>query len=55
MGWLQMSKQEFRRVEVLTEVLAGSRRTKSAGGVLGVSLGQAQRLVARYRDAVAEP
>ena len=23
MGWLQMSKQELRRVEVLTEVLAG--------------------------------
>lgn len=50
MGWLQMSKQELRRVEVLTEVLAGSRTTESAAGVLGVSLRQAQRLVARYRD-----
>ncbi len=50
MGWLQMSKQEIRRVEVLTEVLAGSRTTESAAGVLGVSLRQAQRLVARYRD-----
>ncbi len=50
MGWLQMSKQELRRVEVLTEVLAGSRTTELAAGVLGVSLRQAQRLVARYRD-----
>nr|WP_263384904.1 helix-turn-helix domain-containing protein [Granulicella arctica] len=50
MGWLQMSKQESRRVEILTEVLAGSRTTESAAGVLGVSLRQAQRLVARYRD-----
>jgi transposase len=45
-----MSKQELRRVEVLTEVLAGSRTTESEAGVLGVSLRQAQRLVARYRD-----
>src|ERR1700712_2619081 len=50
MGWLQMSKQELRRVEVLTEVLAGSRTTESAAGVLGVSLRQAQRLAVRYRD-----
>lgn len=50
MGWLQMSKQELRRVEVLTEVLTGSRTTESAAGLLGVSLRQAQRLVARYRD-----
>ena len=51
MGWLQMSKQELRRVEVLTAVLAGQRTTESAAGVLGVSLRQAQRLVARYRDS----
>ena len=50
MGWLSMSKQELRRVEVLTEVLAGSRTTESAAGVLGMSLRQVQRLVARYRD-----
>ena len=49
MGWLSMSKQELRRVEVLTEVVAGSRTTESAAGVLGVSLRQAQPLVARYR------
>jgi len=34
----------------LTEVLAGSRTTESAAGVLGMSLRQVQRLVARYRD-----
>jgi transposase len=45
-----MSKRELQRVEVLTEVLAGSRTTESAAGVLGVSLRQAQRLLARYRD-----
>ncbi|WP_263377173.1 helix-turn-helix domain-containing protein [Granulicella aggregans] len=36
--------------DVLTEVLARNRTTESAAGVLGVSLRQAQRLVARYRD-----
>src|ERR1700682_5966790 len=45
-----MSRQDLQRVEVLTEVLAGRRTTKSAAGVLGVSLRQAQRLLARYRD-----
>ena len=50
MGWLKMSKQELQQVEVLTEVLAGRRTTESAAGVLGVSLRQAQRLAARYRD-----
>ena len=50
MGWLQMSKQELWRVEVLTEVLAGRRTTASAAGMLGVSLRQAQRLATRYRD-----
>ena len=50
MGWLQMSKQELWRVEVLTEVLAGRRTTESAAGMLGVSLRQAQRLATRYRD-----
>ena len=44
-----MSKQELRRVEVLTEVLAGRRTTESAAGVLGLSLRQAQRLTSRYK------
>lgn len=50
MGWLRMSKQDLRRVEVLPEVLAGSRTTESAAAALSVSLRQAQRLVATYRD-----
>jgi leucine-zipper of insertion element IS481 len=44
-----MSRQDLQRVEVLTEVLADRRTTVSAAGVLGVSLRQAQRLLARYR------
>ena len=50
MGWVQMSKRDLQRIEVLTEVLAGRRTTESAAGVLGVSLRQAQRLLARYQD-----
>ncbi len=50
MGWLQMSKQELRRVEVLTEVLAGSRTTESAAGLLGLSVRQTHRLLVRYGD-----
>jgi transposase len=50
LGWLSVSKRDLQRVEVMTEVLAGSRTTESAAGVLGVSLRQAQRLLARYRD-----
>ncbi len=50
MGWVQMSKRDLQRIEVLTEVLAGRRTTESAAGVLGVSLRQTQRLLARYQD-----
>ena len=45
-----MSKRDLQRIEVLTEVLAGRRTTESAAGVLGVSLRQTQRLLARYQD-----
>jgi transposase len=45
-----MSKRDLQRIEVLTEVLADQRTAESAAGVLGVSLRQAQRLLARYRD-----
>ena len=37
-------------MEVLTEVLAGGRRTESAAAVLDVSMRQVQRLLNRYRD-----
>jgi hypothetical protein len=45
-----MSKQDLRRIEVLTEVLAGRRTTTSAAAVLSVSVRQTQRLLKRYQD-----
>jgi transposase len=50
LGWVQMSKRDLHRIEVLTEVLAGRRTTESAAAVLAVSVRQAQRLLARYQD-----
>jgi transposase len=50
LGWVQMSKRDLHRIEVLTEVLAGLRTTESAAAVLAVSVRQAQRLLARYQD-----
>ena len=50
MGWLRVSKRDLQRIEVLTEVLAGRRTTKSAAGVLGMSIRQTQRLLSRHRD-----
>ncbi len=50
MGWVQMSKQDLKRIEVLTEVLAGRRTRESAAAVLQMSVRQAQRLLARYED-----
>ena len=50
MGWLSVSKRDLQRIEVLTEILAGRRTTKSAAGVLGMSMRQMQRLLSRYRD-----
>ena len=45
-----MSKRDLKRIEVLTEVISGRRTTEAAAAVLGLSLRQAQRLVARYRE-----
>jgi transposase len=50
LGWVTMSKRDLQRIEVLTEVLAGSRTAASAAAVLAVSLRQTQRLLNRYRD-----
>jgi transposase len=50
LGWLTVSARELRRIEVLTEVLAGRRTTASAAIVLDMSVRQAQRLLTRYRD-----
>jgi hypothetical protein len=52
-----MSKQDLRRIEVLTEVLAGQRTTISAASILNVSVRQAQHLFEeiprRSRDNIA--
>ena len=45
-----MSKQDLQRIEVLGEVVGGRRTTESAAAVLSVSMRQAQRLIARYKD-----
>ena len=45
-----MSKRDLQRIEVLAEIQAGRRTTESAAGVLGVSVRQVQRLLARYGD-----
>jgi len=45
-----MSKQDLKRIEVLTEVLAGRRTTESAAAVLQIGARQAMRLLARYED-----
>jgi transposase len=50
LGWVQMSKRDLQRIEVLTEVLSGRRTTESAAALLDVSMRQTQRLLARYRD-----
>ena len=47
MGWVMMSERDLRRIEVLTEVLAGRRTTESAVAVLDVSMRQVQRLLTR--------
>ena len=40
----------MQRIEVFGEVVAGRRTTESAAGVLSISVRQAQRLLARYKD-----
>jgi hypothetical protein len=43
-----MSKQDLRRIEVLTKVLAGRRITVSSASFLNISVRQTQRLLKRY-------
>jgi transposase len=45
-----MSKQDLRRIEVLTEVLAGQRTAVFAASILNMSVRQTQRLLKRYQD-----
>jgi hypothetical protein len=50
MGLLTMSERDLKRIEVLTEVLAGRRTVVSAAGVLGLGVRQTFRLLARYQE-----
>jgi hypothetical protein len=52
LGWVMMSERDVRRIEVLTEVLAGRRTTESAAGILGASLRQTQRFFAGFLFSV---
>jgi hypothetical protein len=45
-----MSGHELRRIEVLSEVLAGRRTEVSAAAILGLSTRQTRRLMVAYRD-----
>lgn len=37
MGWITMSERDLKRIEVLTDVLAGRRTVAKAGTVLALS------------------
>lgn len=50
MGLVTMSERDLRRIEVLTEVLAGRRTVSSTATVLSISDRQLNRLIVRYRD-----
>ena len=50
MGWISMSERDLKRIEMLSEVLAGRRTVAAAAAVLAVSERQAYRLLARYGD-----
>ena len=47
---MTMSARELQRIEVLTEVVAGRRDVVSGAAVLGISVRQMHRLLARYRE-----
>jgi len=50
MGLLTMSERDLKRVEVLTDVLAGRRTVESAAAVLRLGIRQTFRLLARYEE-----
>ena len=45
-----MSERDLKRIEVLTEILAGRRSVESGAAVLGLAWRQTYRLLARYRE-----
>jgi hypothetical protein len=50
MGLVTMSERDLKRIEVLTEVLAGRRTVVSAAAVLALGVRQTFRLLARYQE-----
>jgi transposase len=50
MGWVLMSERDVQRIEILTEVLSGTRTVSSAAIVLAISIRQVGRLLTRFRD-----
>src|SRR5258708_33430358 len=50
MGLVTMSERDLKRIEVLTEVLAGRRTVVSAAAVLARGVRQTFRLLARYQE-----
>ena len=50
MGLVTMSERDLKRIQVLTEVLAGRRTVVSAAAVLALGVRQTFRLLARYQD-----
>ena len=50
MAWISMSERDLKRIEVLSEVLAGRRTMTAAAAVLAISERHAYRLLAKYDD-----
>jgi hypothetical protein len=50
MGLVTMSERDLKRIQVLTEVLAGRRTVVLAAAVLVLVVRQPFRLLARYKD-----
>jgi transposase len=50
MGLVLMSERELHRIEVLSQVLDGSMRSRTAARLLDLSLRQVQRLLCKIRD-----
>ena len=50
MGWVLMSERDVQSIEILTEVLSGTRTVTSAAIVLAIRVRQVGRLLTRFRD-----
>jgi len=54
MGWIRMSGRDMKRIEVLSEVLAGRRTVATAASLSGRSEHQADGLLPRYKLIILE-